>query len=161
MGTWIKCPPPKMLHDKLGIYHGQWHPEMDRCWMRKEDGVTVCSRLIRTKWGNVEHVTITKHNKDGLPTADGSGDLTWAEKYEIKNELFGENRAAVEVFPKADKLVDSCDVYHLWVFDKKFEMPFGIHPKEYTKAVNRGYSITTDDVTAFSEAYNALNQSEQ
>jgi hypothetical protein len=57
--------------------------------------------------------------------------------------------------------VDSCDVYHLWVFDKKFEMPFGIHPKEYTKAVNRGYSVTADEAMAFSEAYNALNQSEQ
>ena len=60
MGTWIKSIPPKMLHDKLGVYRGQWLPEMDRSWVRKEDGTSVCSRMIRTPWGNVEHVTITR-----------------------------------------------------------------------------------------------------
>ena len=156
MSTWIKSPPPKMVHDYMNVYHGQWTPEMDRCWTCKENGTIVCSRLIRTKWGNVEHVTITKHN-NGLPTMDGSGDLSWSEKYQIKNELFGENRVAIEIFPKADKLIDTCDVYHLWVFDKKFEMPFGIHPKEYTKAVNRGYSMTTDEMREFGEVYYALH----
>ena len=38
MGTWIKNIPPKMLHDKFGVYKGQWMPEMDRAWIRKEDG---------------------------------------------------------------------------------------------------------------------------
>ena len=145
--TWIKSVPPKMLHDKLGIYQGLWLPEMDRCWLSKEDHIQVCSRLIRTKIGKVEHVTIAKH---GI-SADGSGDIPWAEKMEIKNELFGENRAAVEVFPKENNLVDVCDVYHLWVFDKAFEMPFGIHPKEYTKAINRGYSITQHEIEKLAE----------
>ena len=47
MGTWIKNIPPKMLHDKFGVYKGQWMPEMDRAWVRKEDGTSVCSRMIR------------------------------------------------------------------------------------------------------------------
>ena len=79
MGTWIKSIPPKMLHDKLGVYQGQWLPEMDRSWIRKEDGTSVCSRMIRTQWGNVEHVTITR-GEIGI-SADGSGDFTWMEKY--------------------------------------------------------------------------------
>ena len=91
MGTWMKEIPPKMVHDRLGLYKGQWLPEMDRAWVRKEDGVSVYSRLIRTPWGNVEHVTITRGSK-GI-SFDGSGDLTWMEKYQIKNELFGEKRA--------------------------------------------------------------------
>ena len=136
--TWIKAVTPKALNEVANVYHGQWTPEMDRCWIRKEDGTCVSSRLIRTAWGKVEHVTITRSSGGFLPSSDGSGDFTWAEKQQIKNELFGENRVAVEVFPKADRLVDMCDVYHLWVFDKKFDMPFGIHPKEYQKAVNRG-----------------------
>ena len=144
MGTWIKSIPPKMLHDKLGVYQGQWLPEMDRSWIRKEDGTSVCSRIIRTQWGNVEHVTITRGDK-GL-TADGSGDFTWMEKYQIKNELFGEKRVAIEVYPKEDRLVDTCDVYHLWVFDKKFTMPFGIHPKEYQHAIQRGYSMSESEL---------------
>lgn len=132
--TWVKSITPAQMNDMLGIYQGQWMPEMDRCWIRKEDGVCVQSRLIRTEWGKVEHVTITRKN----PSSDGSGDFSWSDKQQIKDELFGENRVAIEVYPKADKLVDVADVYHLWVFDKKFDMPFGIHPKEYTKAINRG-----------------------
>ena len=46
------------------------------------------------------------------------------------------------MYPKEERLVDTCDVYHLWVFDKKFAMPFGIHPKEYRHAINRGYNIS-------------------
>ena len=139
MGTWIKNIPPKMLHDKFGVYKGQWMPEMERAWIRKEDGTSVCSRMICTPWGNVEHVTISRGGRD--ISFDGSGDLTWMEKYQIKNELFGEKRTAIEVYPKGERLVDTCDVYHLWVFDKKFTMPFGIHPKEYKRAINRGYNI--------------------
>ena len=147
--TWIKGVPPKMLHDQFGIYNGQWMPEMDRCWIRKEDGVCVSSRLIRTKVGKVEHVTITKSL-----SADGSGDMGWAEKQQIKNELFGENRDAVEVFPKEKNLVDICDVYHLWVFDKNYEMPFGIHPRQYVKAVNRGaLPLTNEELETLKEYY--------
>ena len=154
MGTWIKAVPPKLLHDEFGVYKGQWMPEMDRCWIRKEDGVCVCSRLIRTPLGNVEHVTISK-NKKGLPTTDGTNGFTWAEKQEIKNELFGENRVAVEVYPTTDRLVDVADIYHLWVFDKKYRLPFGIHPKEYKPAINRGYSITEAEVKVLKDYYDS------
>ena len=154
--TWIKAIPPKMMHDKLGIYSGMWMPEMDRCWIRKEDGCCVCSRLIRTNWGKVEHVTITKKDPN-LPeymvTNDGTGELTWSEKQQIKNELFGENRTAVEVFPEEDRLVDTADVYHLWVFEKHFRLPFGIHPKEIKPAINRGYSITIGEIEQLKSYY--------
>ncbi len=154
MGTWIKGIAPKMVHDLFGIYSGQWMPEMDRCWIRKEDGVCVCSRLIRTDIGKVEHVTITRKSKGGKPLTGGGGDFTWAEKQEIKNELFGTKRAAVEVFPAEDRLVDAADVYHLWVFEKGFQLPFGIHPKEYQKAINRGCGMTQQELDELKEYYN-------
>lgn len=146
--AWVKGIPPKMMHDTLGIYQGLWMPEMDRCWMDYERGYQVCSRLIRTKFGNVEHVTITKIRKEGEPiiATGGTRPIGWNEKMQIKNELFGENRFAIEIYPKQDRLVDVTDTYHLWVFDKKTDMPFGIHPKEHIKAVNRGYSITQDEM---------------
>lgn len=144
--NFIKAVPPKLMHDLFGMYSGGarlgWHGEMDRCWIDNDSNICVCSRLIRTKFGNIEHVTISK----GTGTADGRGEVTWAEKMQIKNELFGENRFAVEVFPKQKNLVDVCDVYHLWVFDKKLEMPFGIARKEYQPAVNRGYSVSEADM---------------
>lgn len=151
--TWIKSIPPKMLHDEFGVYMGKWMPEMDRCWIRKEDGCCVCSRLVRTKFGNVEHVTITMNRKGQILTHDGSGDLPWAEKQKIKDELFGENRAAVEVYPPKDRLIDAADVYHLWVFDKRFRLPFGIHPKEYSPAINRGCSITRGELEELKKYY--------
>ena len=154
----IKAIPPKMLKDKYGAYSGSnrlgWHGEMDRCWIDNDENICVCSRLIRTKFGTVEHVTISK----GTGTVDGSGEVTWSEKMKIKNELFGDNRFAIEVFPKAKNLVDVCDVYHLWVFDKKLDMPFGIAPKEYQHSINRGYSVTEEEVRYLMDDYRRVGK---
>ena len=151
--NFIKCIPPKLLKDRLGMYDGGnrtgWHGEMDRCWIDNEANICVSSRLIRTKFGNVEHVCITR----GTGTTDGSGEVPWSVKMQIKNELFGENRFAIEVYPKQKNLVDDSDVYHLWVFDKKIDMPFGISRKEYQKAVNRGYNMTQADIENLKEDY--------
>lgn len=153
--SWVKAIPPKMLHEQFGLYQGQWMPEMDRCWMDYERGYSVSSRMIYTKqWGNVEHVTISRVHKDGEPIAstDGANAIGWSEKQMIKNELFGEDRFAIEVYPKQDRLVDVADVYHLWVFGKKYDMPFGIHPKEYKKAINRGATFYEEDYDALTKA---------
>lgn len=150
----VKVMPPKFMHDYFGLYPDGpnrlgWHGEMDRSWIDNDADICVCSRLIRTQFGNVEHVTISK----GTGTNDGTGEVTWAEKMQIKNELFGENRFAIEIFPKQKNLVDVCDVYHLWVFDKKVDMPFGIAKGEYRKAVNRGYSVSEADIQKMVEDY--------
>lgn len=153
----VKGIPPKMLNEQFGVYTGMWMPEMDRCWVDYDRGYTVCSRLVPTRqFGNVEHVTITRNHKDDEPIVSTGGQrvIGWNEKMMIKNELFGEDRFAIEVYPKQDRLVDVADVYHLWVFNKKFEMPFGIHPKEYKKAVNRGATFYEEDMEALSIEYN-------
>lgn len=129
---WIRMIPPKWAHEKMGLYSGSWSTQLDRCW-ESDDGYSVSSRLIRTDWGNVEHVTIQR--------LCGGGDIPWSEKQRIKNELFGEKRAAIEVFPAEKNLVDVCDIYHLWVLPKDFVIPFGLHPKRdpQGKPVQRGY----------------------
>lgn len=150
MRKWIKAIPPKMLHDKLGIYNGIWMPQMDRCW-RSDDGYSVMSRLLNTKWGKIEHVTIQKISQK--LSGDGSEDIPWRIKQEIKNELFGENRTAIEIFPEEKELIDVCDVYHLWVFEKGFKMPFGIHPDQskLSNYINRGYNFTESDAREYEE----------
>lgn len=145
--NFIKAIPPRFMRDHLGMFGDSdrrlgWHGDMDRCWVDNDEDICVCSRIIRTQFGNVEHVTITK----GTGTNDGTGEISWAMKQQIKNELFGENRFAIEIFPKQKNLVDVCDVYHLWVFDKKVDMPFGIGKGEYQKAINRGYNVSEADV---------------
>lgn len=135
---WHKVLSPKQVQELAHCYHGNWLPQMDRCW-ESEDGYSVMSRLIRTEWGNVEHVTIERMTKF-LPMG-GVADIPWAVKQEIKNDLFGEKRCAIEVFPAEKNLVDVCDVYHLWVFAKDFSLPFGIHPirDKQCNPVQRGY----------------------
>lgn len=138
--VWKPVISPKYLHDQFGIYNGIWMPQMDRCWM-SDDGFQVTSRLLITQWGKVEHAAITYHKKGESLTFNGESDIPWAVKQEIKNELFGEKRLAIEVFPPEDHKIDAMDVYHLWVFPKNFVMPFGLHPKKdkQCKVVNRGY----------------------
>lgn len=146
MRKWTEMIAPKLVHQQLGAYHGEWMPEMDRCWM-SDDGYSVMSRLIDTKTplGKVEHVTIQRRDQF---SGDGSGEIPWKVKQEIKNELFGEKRTAIEVFPASDRLVDVMDVYHLWVIcDKNFRLPFGIHSKDNKgRTINRGLSINMNNL---------------
>ena len=144
--TWVKSIPPKMMHEQFGVFNGLWMKEMDRAWKDCERGYDVCSRMIYTKqWGNVEHVTICRITENTI-NMGGSAPIGWAEKMMIKNELFGEDRFAIEVYPKQKFLVDVTDTYHLWVFGAKYDMPFGIHPKEYKKAINRGATFYEEDM---------------
>lgn len=143
MRKWIKCIPPKKVQEEFGnVYKGVWMPQMDRYW-ESDDGLSVMSRLLKTKWGQVEHVTI-KAMVGGM----WSGDIPWALKQEIKDELFGIRSAAIEVFPARKNLVDVCDVYHLWVLPKGFEIPFGIHPYRDVQCdpVERGYDYNVVEV---------------
>ena len=148
MRKWIKCIPPKVLHEQFGVYKGIWMPQMDRYW-ESDDGYNVMSRVLRTEWGQVEHVTIKR-----LEGGFFSGDIPWAVKQEIKNELFGDRRTAIEVFPDKKHLVDICDVYHLWVLPKDFVLPFGIHPTRDVQCppVERGYDYNLEEVKKWTES---------
>lgn len=145
MRKWYKVLPPKYVQQKFGIYQSEWLPQMDKCW-ESDDGYSVMSRKIRTDWGIVEHVTIQK-----MPSG---GDVPWAIKQEIKNELFGERATAIEVFPDVRNLIDVCDVYHLWILPEKFKLPFGIHPTRDVKCVpvQRGMEINLQEVQAWVES---------
>lgn len=71
---------------------------------------------VRTDWGVVVHLWIRRH--------DGTMPRSWSDLQRIKDELVGEDRVAVEVFPDAIRLVDSADMAHLWVLPKDFVLPF-------------------------------------
>lgn len=106
---WTQRQSPKEL--KVG---DGWFAELDRVY-RKNDGRFVCMmRDLKTEWGKITHCTITSLIKP-----------TWMEKQNIKNELFGKESLAIEVFPKESKLVDDADMYHLWILHDQ-ELPFGL-----------------------------------
>lgn len=138
---WKETIPPKMMHDMVGVYKGIWFPQMDRCWT-SDDGYQVTSRLIRTEWGKVEHASIIWMKPgDDRNSVNGERDIPWKIKQEIKNELFGKKRVAIEVFPTEKNCVDIMDVYHLWILPEGFVIPFGIHPTRDVQCspINRGY----------------------
>lgn len=149
MRKWVEVISPKQANNILGCYDkGVWLKEMDRAYF-SDDGYEVTTRLIETEVGKVEHACISYHpdrkeDKDLYQTIldvknDGSFDIPWNIKQEIKNEVFGKDRVAIEVFPAEKNLVDAADCYHLWIMPKNYKMPFGIsHRDVQCKAINRG-----------------------
>ena len=107
---WKEEPSPKAS----GIKNG-WLGEMDRAYTNGKYAVMI--RTIHTMIGKVEHACIRN---------TGNTDIPWSEKQKIKNELFGKERVAVEVFPAESELVDESGMYHLWVFAEGDKLPFGL-----------------------------------
>lgn len=64
------------------------------------------------------HLSIKRHDRHVI--------RDWRHLQAIKNEVAGPDCYAVEIFPPEDRLVDSANEFHLWVFPEGFELPFGL-----------------------------------
>ena len=122
---WIEKPSPKALKQGNG-----WFAQMDKCYIYNGQYAAM-TREIETEWGKIIHCCF--RNLNGT-------DITWAEKQWLKNSLFGEDRTAVEVFPSSERLIDAANMYHLWIFEKGFELPFGIHDKDKSERKEEQYA---------------------
>lgn len=100
---------------ELGMGAG-WFGELDRAFTNGKYAV-VGRKIHVPAWGEIIHICIRN---------TGNTDIPWKEKQKIKNELFGPERVAIEVFPAESDLVDAANMYHLWVMPKGFKLPFGI-----------------------------------
>jgi hypothetical protein len=49
---------------------------------------------------------------------------TWYELQRIKDDLFGPEKTAVEIYPPQQEIVDGSDMFHLWVLPDA--LPFGL-----------------------------------
>ena len=49
----------------------------------------------------------------------------WRHFQQIKNELVGVDCEAVEIYPNENRLIDTANQYHLFVFPKDYKLPFG------------------------------------
>lgn len=107
--------------DNTGRGSGGWAEKAKRA---AENGVFVV--MVRETdagiWGPVTHAWIR--------TTGEANDITWAEKQQIKDELFGRERVAIEVFPPRSELVDAANLFHLWVFPVGFVMPFTLAARD-------------------------------
>lgn len=116
---WIGKPSPKSMHKK----GTGWFAELDKAYVYNGKYAAM-TRELDTEWGKIIHCAV--RNVEGT-------EISWKEKQWIKDSLFGEDRIAIEVFPSKDRLVDAANMYHLWVFPKGFELPFGIHDDDVSE----------------------------
>jgi hypothetical protein len=72
---------------------------------------------VNSAWGLVTKAGVRKN--DGTPTG-------WAHLQQIKDELFGKEREAFELFPASSKLVDVANMYWLWVLEPEQFAPVTI-----------------------------------
>ena len=110
--NWQRVPAPNTVGSKV---HG-WVREMNEAYKDINSQYAVLVRTIDTELGKVKHAAI--RNID-------STDIPWSEKQRIKNELFGEEKQAIEFFPKQSELIDEANMYHIWILEE-VELSFGI-----------------------------------
>lgn len=104
-----------LLPDECFGFGNSWFFKMTNGW--QSDKFLVFSRTLDI---GVEHIAICR--KDGAV-------VTWAEKQMIKNDLFGKERQAVELYPKESELINDSNVYHLWLIPRDKEFAFGKYLK--------------------------------
>ena len=49
----------------------------------------------------------------------------WREFQQIKNDLCGEAYCGIEIYPPESRMVDTVNVFHLWVFPEGKDIPLG------------------------------------
>ena len=63
---------------------------------------------------------------------DGSKLRDWSEFQQIKNDLCGKEREAVEIYPAESRLHDTDNVYHLFVIPEGHRVTYGWHQRDVT-----------------------------
>jgi hypothetical protein len=85
--------------------------------------------------GKCDYLSIKTHNKEAIHD--------WRHFQIIKNELCGEDREAVEIYPSEERLVDTANQYHLWVLPKNEFFPFGFKERKVNYTSKEGGFMKT------------------
>jgi len=113
INKWTLKPSPNEKNRGSG-----WLHDMTTAFVDKDRNYCIMIREFICEWGKVEHACI--RNKENT-------DISWSEKQRIKNEIFGNEAVAIEIFPKESELVDEANMYHLWILDSKsIKIPFSL-----------------------------------
>jgi hypothetical protein len=78
----------------------------------------VFSVLVRDVGDGVQHMAVTSLSQERP---------SWYEMQRIKDEIAGEDRTAVEVYPPKSEIVDGADMFHIWVL--RDPLPFSLHSR--------------------------------
>ena len=102
-----------------------WGPWQDRSHLR--DDPRAPTGLTRCWLNNIYSVQLVCRN--GLEVLmirrhDGAARFPWPDLQRIKDELAGREREAVQVFPRADEVVDRANMAHLWLVPEGERLPY-------------------------------------
>ena len=104
----------------------QYYNEMYNCEVWKNDLYEV--RVFRNKQANWIIKDSSMQNKMdylSIKRLDKKSIHDWRDLQNIKNELISKDREAIEIYPSEDRLIDTANQYHLFVFPKNYTIPFG------------------------------------
>ena len=80
---------------------------LTRCW-KNNRYLVMCYDNAETTVGPAIKVFVQRHDDKPI--------RSWRAMQDIKNELFGHERMAIEYFPKESELIDDANIYWLWIF---------------------------------------------
>lgn len=83
---------------------------LQRAWLNRTYSVQLVAR------NGLEVLMIRRH--------DGQAHFPWTDLQKIKDQLVGEQREAVQVFPRKDEIVDSANMAHLWLVPDGERLPY-------------------------------------
>ena len=86
-------------------------------------------------WSNDRYQATVRYlqdDRDGLcqvciHSHTRSTNRPWRHFQQIKNDLFGDEREAMELYPAESRLVDTANEFHLWVWKKDSLIPVGFN----------------------------------
>jgi hypothetical protein len=107
---------------------GDWEPVSRAECLQIMGGMTGWLRDIRGAYRNavfsvLERLDVTGVIHIGVASLSGIRP-TWYEMQRIKNELFGLELTAVEIYPPNSEVVDGSDMFHMWILPGA--IPFGL-----------------------------------
>ena len=85
--------------------------------------------------GQCAYISIRRNDREPVDS--------WRDFQEIKNQLAGPNREAVQLYPNEERLKDTANQYHLWVLPEGFTFPMGF----FDQRVVTGESFDYEGIT--------------
>ena len=83
---------------------------------------------------NNQYIAVVRRMTDGIihisfRNMENSTEIPWKHKQQIKNDICGCEREAIELFPAMSRIVDAANQYHLWVYPEGYIIPTGFPKK--------------------------------
>ena len=95
----------------------------DESWYNEQYQVIKTSYERKPPWPTLVHLSIRREDRRIM--------FDWRDMQRIKNQLLGEEKEAVQLFPAESRLVATANQYHLWGFDSdEFRFPLGYNERQ-------------------------------